>query len=158
MEQNYKIEHGVTGPKLILRRKWRPGFAQFMLENGIREVECNYARGWEGDSISFLSELPFLRGLRLVSASIVNASPINTLHSLEYLDLSGSLAGKVSFKNHPQLRYCYLEWWPGIKSILHCNSLERAYFYRCKVRSSEEFGELTNLQRLVIARMLPKES
>jgi len=145
-----KVRQGVTGPKLILRRKWEPQLADVLKNEGLCELECNFARGWEGDDISFLSDLTFLKGLWVTPRRPLDTGPINNLHSLVYLKVSGPCGGTVDFGNFPQLRYCYVEWWRGVESVLQCKSLERAYFDRCKIRESHRFKDLANLQRLVI--------
>jgi len=148
---NYKIQPGVSGRSLALLGPWEPEFRISMLSLGIRELECNSAKGWRGNNIDFVRELPWLEGFSLTSYKISDFSPLHNLNSLVYLSIAGHGKGLIDFSSFPKLECCFLEWWPGVKSVLKCSTLKRAYFNSCKVKHSEQLVQLGNLERFVLA-------
>jgi hypothetical protein len=148
---SYTIGEGVTGKKAVISGVWKRELATVLQSRGTKEIQCNYAKGWKGDDIAFVASIPWLKGFSLTSYKVKDLEPLYSLKSLNFLSLAGAYSGKLDFSHFPRLKYCFLEWWPGAKSVLQCSTLERAYFNCCKIKHSEELAQLRNLERLVIA-------
>src|SRR5436309_196037 len=81
------IEPGILQSALVLNGRWHPSYAAFMQRYGILELNVNYAKGFVGDDLTFLREVPFLKGLTLITYNISNVSNIHILHELRALNL-----------------------------------------------------------------------
>lgn len=50
------------GPRMVLTAGWSDAAADTWRARGARELELNYAKGWQRGDLSFLAELRFCSG------------------------------------------------------------------------------------------------
>lgn len=55
------LQEGRYGPRMVLTARWSEAAARAWASRGAREVELNYAKGWERGDLGFLTELRFDR-------------------------------------------------------------------------------------------------
>src|ERR1700730_7875339 len=61
-----KLEDGEYGRRAVITSKWRSEMSRYLLANDVLELELNYAKGWRGNDLSFLKELPQLRAFKII--------------------------------------------------------------------------------------------
>jgi Leucine-rich repeat (LRR) protein len=138
---------GKFGECLILDRPWLSGFADFMRERNI--VEINVSPGIK--SLSFLREIPFVRGLKLFVHKIDDYSAIETLSDLRSLyDAYGFDNDLLDLTKLPQLENLRSVWREGIRSLFDCKQLTSLYLERYNGRTLDKFRTLASLRELYI--------
>jgi len=144
-------EKGIYGQKLVVKSLWDDRVENFLKSHDINELELNYAKGWVGKDISFLSRIPNLIALTIIDWNIENITPIHALSSVRYLEISTYCKTKIDFTAFPILEECKLEWRPKAKSIFDCHSLRKLFVNRYIESNISPFSTLTELESLSIA-------
>jgi len=144
------IEQGEFGPKAVLRGPWRAELARYLREAGVRELELNQAKGWQGDDLDFLRLFPDLMGLTIMDHVIGSDSAIHQLHQLRKLKLSTYCKTPVDFAAFPLLTDCALEWRAGSESLFDCANLKRLFINRLSKRAFDGIARLDNLEWLTL--------
>lgn len=141
------------GPLEGVRLKgwWGPEIAAAMKERRIPALQANHAWGWKGDGCAFLREVPWLRGLELISGTIEDLSPVAELVGLERLNLSCHSRRSVDFSGLQRLQSCSMNWLRGGESVFRCEGLESLYLDGVKEAQLAGISELTSLKKLTIA-------
>lgn len=141
------------GPLEGVRLKgcWGPEIAAAMKERRIPALQANYAWGWKGDGCAFLREVPWLRGLQLISGTIKDLSPVSELLDLERLSFSCHSRRAIDFSGLKRLQSCSMNWLPGAESVFRCEGLESLYLDGAKEAQLAGINELRSLKRLTIA-------
>ena len=138
---------GETGRKVLVGRKWSGQIGVFMKRRGITELDLCYLKA--GDC-AFLSELPFLTGLRFC-ARPNDISAINTLTDLKYLDLGYGPKPNIHIdtRKFSALELFYSDWHPNLEPIFDCTSLKDLAIEKFPGKQgSMVFAKLVNLKRL----------
>jgi hypothetical protein len=128
----------------------RPGFSRRMLANNVVELELNYAKGWRGNDLSFLKELPQLRAFKIIDWGISSVQPIHFLHELRMLELMTYCKTAIQFSEFPHLEDCCLEWRSKSESVFSCTTLKKLFLNRYKRKNVDAFSTLVNLESLAI--------
>lgn len=118
MSDEFTIEEGGRGPSMVLRGAWRGEYADVVRRRGVVELVLNYALGWKGRDVEFLSQVDSLQGLSIIHRTIDDVSPIHVLRALRSLKVSTYCDTSIDFTQFPQLEECTLEWRAGAKSLL----------------------------------------
>ena len=141
------------GPLEGVRLKgcWGPEVAAVMKERRIPALQASYAWGWKSDGCVFLREVPWLRGLELISGTIEDLSPVADLVGLERLNLSCHSRRPVDFSGLQRLQSCSMNWFPGGETVFRCKGLESLYLDGAKEAQLAGINELRSLKRLTIA-------
>lgn len=145
------IEEGRVGPVLVLTGPWGPDAEAMMKDNRLFGLMINYARGWSGDDIDFVKELPFLRELIIIDWNIDNVSPVEYLHELRAIQISTYCKTPLDFSNFPHLEDCGLRWRKGADSVFERDSLRRLFLSAYDGEHSAPFSGLRRLSSLAIA-------
>lgn len=122
-----------------------------MKERRIPALQASYAWGWKSDGCVFLREVPWLRGLELISGTIEDLSPVADLVGLERLNLSCHSRRPVDFSGLQRLQSCSMNWFPGGETVFRCKGLESLYLDGAKEAQLAGINELRSLKRLTIA-------
>jgi Leucine-rich repeat (LRR) protein len=150
MDNELILQGGVYGAMAILTAEWSEAIGHQLLREHIVELELNYAAGWKGKDIAFLSSLPNLEALTVVDWTIDDVKPIHLLHKLRTLKISTYCKTEIDFAAFPKLEDCSLEWRPKAISIFDCKTLKKLFVNRYKLHETELFGRLPNLEELAI--------
>jgi Leucine-rich repeat (LRR) protein len=148
-----KFEEGKYGRRAVLTSDWSYQMAKDLKDHGIVELELNMAKGWRGNDLSFLSELPHLQSFEILDLrpSIQNIEPIHFLHELRKLGISTYCSTEIQFSAFPKLEDCSLEWGKRkAQSLFDCKSLKKLFVNRYKGNDIEPFTRLTELESLTI--------
>lgn len=147
---NIYAEKGEYGLKAILRNPLSMHEAMQCTEQGIMEIEINYAKGWQGGNIDFLKYFPELRALHLFDVNVDAIEPIHSLNKLLYLKVLHGDNKTIRFNCFPLLEQCAIKWRPKSESLFNCTGIKDLFIDKFKSSDLSLFGELKNLERLTL--------
>jgi hypothetical protein len=151
MTLGFVVEQGYAGPRVTVTGPWLSSIGQYMQDQEISELYLNHARGWKGDSIAFVSDLPNLTAFGLLDFTIKDDSPVHSLGKLRCLELSTYSTAPIDFDRFPHLDQCALYWRSGSESLFHAPSLRSLFVHRYSGKGSGPFAQLRSLRSLSIA-------
>src|SRR5262249_4098158 len=122
----------------------------YLERQGVVELELNQAKGWRGEHIRFLFELPSLLSFEIFDFNIRDISPIHSLHFLRNLGVTTYCSTEIDFSAFPDLESCSLEWRRGAASLFHCATLKELLINRYNGRDVRPFTMLAGLESLSI--------
>ena len=136
---------------LMVKGPWRRELADYVNNNGIKAIYFNSSLGWKGEDFSFLTEIPEIEELNILTSTATGLNALESLKKLEDLSLTCATKDKVDFTQLSALKGCYIYWWAGAKSIVECARLEEAYFDKIKLKDFGALGKLQALKKLTLA-------
>jgi len=145
-----KLEDGKYGLRAVVVTAWSDEMTSFLLDEHVAELELNDGKGWRGDSLKFLAELPQLRAIRIIDFKIQSVEPIHFLHDLRSLEVMTYCRTEIRFSAFPRLEDCGLEWRPKATSLFGCATLKALFVNNYDGKNTDPFGQLTNLESLAI--------
>ena len=149
MQSSWALEEGRYGRRLVVMGRWSDTVLDAVLGSGAKELELNYARGWEGDDVAWLRQVPHLEAIDIVHRTIMDISPVNGLHQLRYLGVSTYCKTRLDFSNWPQLEECALvEWRPGAASLFEHQGVRRLVISKYLGTDFSPFSGMGNLREL----------
>ncbi len=144
------LEVGKYGPRAVLNADWSDQLLGFFAENEVVELELNQAKGWKGQQLSFLTNLPGLKSFEIFDFTIRDIRPIHHLHNLRRLGVTTYCSTRIDFTAFPELASCGLEWRSQATSLFECLTLKELFVNRYSGKDAEPFGKLVNLESLAI--------
>ncbi len=150
MVAKFKIEQGQFGKRMVLKTRWSEKIRKYFLENNIKELELNRAKGWIGNDISFVNDLKELLAVDIIKYTISDVSAIHGLSKLRRLKIFTYCKTELDFSCFPELEDISLYWRTKAKSIFDCFSLKRVFIdhYVGKEKNLTPFSKLKNLEYL----------
>ena len=82
------LEDGKYGRRAAIESAWSPAMRDYLVAKDVVELELNYAKGWIGDDISFLRELPHLLSFMMIDIELSSLEPIHALRDLRCLSVT----------------------------------------------------------------------
>lgn len=151
--KGFKVVRGVYGQRVALTGSWEEEIGRWMTRHGITELECNHVNGCKLESYDFLSEIPFLTGLRIVNQDPKDFSPLSQLGGLRSLEITLVPSPRnFPFARLAKLERLTLEWFAGAEKLFTANSLKHLSIERYPGRQgSEPFRALEGLENLILA-------
>jgi hypothetical protein len=150
MIDGIKIENGERGPRAVATSTWSEQMTDYLLENRIVDLELNHGKGWRGNDLSFLANLPQLQAFTIIDLSISSVDPIHFLPELRTLKVITYCRTEIRFSAFPGLEECALEWRPKARSLFDCATLRKLFVNRYKGKNVDLFAKLLNLESLAI--------
>jgi len=150
MKDKIRFEDGLYGCRAILSAEWHARMAGQLKSRGVIELELNQAKGWRGNDLWFLADLPDLRSFEILDLNITDVEPIHCLHKLKRLGITTYCSTEIRFSEFPQLESCGLEWRAKATSLFDCLTLRDLFVNPYKGKDLSCFGRLTNLESLMI--------
>lgn len=144
------LEKGDYGTRAVIGAVWSGDMVKFLLDHGVVELELNDGKGWQGDDLWFLADLPQLRSFTIMDFKIASVEPIHFLHELRHLKVFTYCQTAISFSAFPRLEDCALEWRPKSTSLFDCMMLKKLFVNRYDGKNSDPFTRLLNLESLAI--------
>ncbi len=144
------IESGAHGLRAVLTATWSEALGRYLQEQPVAEIELNHAKGWHGDTLTFLSAFPRLRSLKVIDLTISSVEPIHALRELRALEVTTYCKTELRFSAFPHLEECALEWRPKATSLFDCQTLKNLFVNRYSGKDLEPFGRLKKLESLAI--------
>jgi hypothetical protein len=145
------LEHGRYGPRIALTGPWSPSIAEYMRYEGVRELYLNHARGWNGTSLEFLTDLPQLTAFSILDFTITDVSPVHSLPNLRSLEISTYCKTPINFHRFAELEHIVFYWRHGGESLFDSRGLRSVFLHRYGELTSKPFGQLLFLEELSIA-------
>lgn len=146
-----KLEDGEYGRRAVVTSGWLPEMSRYLLAHDVLELELNYAKGWRGNDLSFLKELPQLRAFKIIDHfGLPYVEPIHYLHELRALDVQTYCKTPIRFSEFPQLEDCVIEWRPKCESLFSCTTLKKLFVNRYQKKDVDSVSNLVNLEWLAI--------
>jgi len=130
---------------------WSPEAGDFIMENGIREIELNQSKGWCGDNVDFLRELPALEAFTIIDFSINNIAGVQAQTTLKYLDLNTYANTAVDFTLFNVLEDCSVEWNRRFHGFFELPNLRKAFINKLPDSDFGRLASLTSLSHLSLA-------
>jgi len=122
MEKNYA---GMSGfDTFVLKSRWNSNFVNIILNGGIVAIELNYAKGFKGENVDFLAEVPFIHGLKIIDYNLKNVKGIHHCKSLTFLEVSTYCKTEINFTEFKRLSGCFLTWKAKATTISRCKTLK----------------------------------
>lgn len=148
---DWVIQEGRYGPCMVLTARWSEAAARAWASRGARELELNYARGWERSDLDFLTGLPDLCALSLTDWVLEDTSVVNQLASLRYLKLFTHCGTELRFDRLPHLEDCALEWRPRAESLFRHSGVRNLFISRLDAGGDcRPFRDMTGLRALAL--------
>jgi hypothetical protein len=144
------FEDGDYGLKAVLTSPWSESVGAEIKSRKCAEIEFNDAKGWKGNDLSFLSEFPNLKALKIIDFTIASVEPIHLLKELQALEIMTYCLTPIRFSSFPMLEDCGLEWRSGAESLFEQVKLRKLFVNSYKGKGAEAFGRLVNLENLAI--------
>ncbi len=133
---------------LMICQKWDGDIDDFVRKNDIDAICLNYAKGWEGEKLDFISRHNQLKYLKILDWEIKDISGINALNNLNELSISTYCKTKIDFHNFPKLKRCFFEWRKGSDSLFDCEQLDYLYLLNYTGKHFKPISKLANLSEL----------
>jgi hypothetical protein len=150
MHQAVDFEDGAHGRRATLRGPWSPEMGVSLRAQAVVELVLNQAKGWRGDDLSFLAELPQLLAFDILDLRIKDIEPVHRLHELRRLGITTYCKTPLSFAAFPHLEDCALEWRSKATSLFDCLTLRKLFVDNFRGNDLDPFGRLTALESLAI--------
>ena len=145
-----EFDKGTFGPVAVLRSVWTDEIAAAMRSRQCVELELNYAKGWKGEDLSFLSNLHWLQGLKITHWTIESVERIHQLPQLRELEVFTYCNTPLRFDSFPQLENCSLEWRSKAESVFDCLTLKKLFINLFKGKDLNSFKRLKSLESLAL--------
>jgi hypothetical protein len=104
--------------------------------------------GWPGASLEFLSQLPELQGLEILTRNKLDPGPIEQLKKLRILSLWCPLNSAIDLTQLPNLRSCEIAWSTKTESVSNCTLLETLLLKGFLLPRLDVLTRLSSLRRL----------
>jgi hypothetical protein len=150
MAETVRLEDGKYGRRGVVTSAWSPEVSRYVLTNNVVELELNHAKGWRGNDLLFLEDLPQLRAFKIIDWGISSVQPIHLLHDLRMLEVFTYCKTAIQFSEFPHLEDCGLEWRSKSESIFSCTTLKELFVNGYKRKNVDAFSTLVNLESLAI--------
>tara|TARA_R110001592_G_C12984182_1_gene734436 strand:- start:51 stop:989 length:939 start_codon:yes stop_codon:yes gene_type:complete len=135
---------------VLVKGAWNDGIVDLMLEQNIKGLYLNSAKGFKCDDFSFLRKLPQLELLNIIYSPVESLSEIEQLTQLKSLSISCHWEERINLSNLNNLERCFINYGKGADSIFSCSNLKYLYIDEFKLKSFDALKELENLEYLTI--------
>lgn len=150
MTDQITVVEGEYGRRGVIKGVPSGELTKSLVESRFPELELNQGKGWQGNDLSFLAELPWTRSLILIDFRMPAVEPIHSLHELRALKVFTYCKTEIKFAAFPHLEHCALEWRPKATSLFDCAGLTTLFVNRYKGKNTDPFGRLVNLESLAV--------
>lgn len=137
-----------TGPTMVLTDCWDDNLRSIMLAQGIQYITLSRDVGWEGQDISFLETLDFLKGVNIYAFDIKDVSVLRYLPTLEHIGLGCELSVELDISQFKHLKNFFSRHSKKLKNWWEVSTLERLNL------TSYPFENLIPLQQLASLKSL----
>lgn len=142
-------EHGI-GKVLILKGDWGDDVASYMRSNNIYALRLADSYGFNGQDLSFLSGLTFLRSLEIYCWDARGVSVVESLYKLEVIGLQYKSSESINFSGFGALRVAKATWAKGLSSLFEVRSLELLNVQNYPHENLQPISGMTKLKRLLL--------
>ncbi len=151
--EGFKVYSNLDGTKsIIINSDHIEDCMQIYLENHLDGIAITTSHDYKLQNVDFLTDYPKIKRLS-ISDGIKNISGIHSLHSLEFLIISGK-GRKVDYSCFPSLKELIADWSPYFSNIDQCRSLNRISFYNYnpKTKDCSSISNVSWIEKLEIVQ------
>ncbi len=145
--EKYIIENSKYGKKLILCSTLTEETVRYCLENDVRELELNWAKGFKAENLSLIKNLTELQMLDICDYTIKDVSGIHCLKNLKELHISTHCKTPIDLSNFGRLESLALFWRKGASGFESLKNLKKLFLYKYNP-ACKDLSELTALEKL----------
>jgi hypothetical protein len=144
-----EVDSGSYRSRWVLSGEWDTSLSERLQRERPPAIDINYARGWNGKELSFLSECVWLEAISICLPNLEDISFLQPLQALKSVSLAVGRRAKLGCI-FPCLEECLLEWRDGFIPFLHSNSIRKLVLSDYKRSTIDEVSRLRNLRELSI--------
>lgn len=148
---SYTIRQGPYGIGFVVDGALTEEVVRIVNDRRIPELELNYAKGWNGEGLSNLAQLPDLKCLKIISHTIDDISAVNTLRCLRCLLVQTYCKTRIAFDRMPDLEWLGFEWRAGSENVSKCLGLRRLFINHWPYQDGNGLANLEKLEHLSLA-------
>lgn len=147
---SFSLSEDSAEPKVVLHGPWRSEYTRYFADGGdYVGLELNGEKGFTGDDLDFLSQLPALKELEVI-APLADDSGVEHCKELRALKLQTGCTNPIEFGGLGSLQRVFVSGLRGRESLLGCKTLESLYLYAYPYEDLSPLRQLASLQRLEI--------
>lgn len=109
--------------RVFITKNWRPDYLEKFRKSRASVFRLGGYLGSTTRDLSFLLNLPGLRGVEIFSPPIRDVSVINSLNELELLSLDCKTVTPLDFQRFSRLKSVFLTWRPAYRSLFDVTTL-----------------------------------
>jgi hypothetical protein len=113
------------GNALVLKNRWSSRYLELIARYNVKIIRLNEHLGWHGSNVSFLLEIPGVRGVDILSEKVVDVSSVFELSNLKTLSLYCKAKVAGDFSRIKNLRRVSLAWRSVYGSVFNLDALIR---------------------------------
>ena len=117
-------EHGY-GNVLAPTRSWDSSYIAAIKKHDVRIIRLSEYSGWPDSDVAFLSELPFMEGVEIISDRVTDIRPIESMRRLLTVSLTCPARRAIDLSRFGQLEAIFLCWQNAYRSIFCLNAFKR---------------------------------
>ena len=136
------------GRCLVLTASWSDSLKSVIKKENISVLRLSQSAGWKGDDISFIQDLPGLRGVEIYSWGVKDVTPLQAINDLEYLGLQCEFTKAPDFSLFKKLKVCKLFWRPKAETVFACSGLNFLNIVNYPSEDLKDIQSMTSLKRL----------
>jgi hypothetical protein len=145
--KNFIIENGKYGKRLILCSRLTEEIVRYCIQNEIKELELNWAKGFKADDLSLLKDLIQVEVFDICDYTIKDISDINFLKNLKELNISTYCKTQIDFSNFTQLESLSLFWRKNVIGFENLKNLKKLFLYKYNP-AAKDLSELSAIHSL----------
>lgn len=150
---NYFIDDAEDGMGrcLVLTSPWTDGLKKVIEQENISVLRLSRSAGWQENDLSFLINLPNLRGIEIYAWDMKDLTPLQSTSNIEYLGLQCEFTSAPDFSNFHKLEICKLFWRPKAKTILDSSNIRLLNIVNYPFQDLQAITKLSKLESLQLA-------
>ncbi|HAL45873.1 MAG: hypothetical protein A2Y12_14590 [Planctomycetes bacterium GWF2_42_9] len=148
--KNFIIENSKYGKRLILCSKLTEEVVRYCIQNDIKELELNWAKGFKSDDLALLKDLSQLEAFDICDYTIKDISGIGSLRNLKELNISTYCKTQIDLSNFTQLESLSLFWRKNTIGFEKLKNLRKLFLYKYNpiTKDLSELAALDSLEYL----------
>lgn len=145
---SHRWEKTEYGDALVAIEPWSGETERAARLGEVHTLVLSRENGWDDENLDFLSALPDLRNLIVLTTSPLDASALQRLTQLETLVLLAPVRLSFPLWDLPRLEDLAIPWHPGAESVFECRTLRRLMIRGLGLDDLDGFSNLTRLEVL----------
>jgi len=113
------------GNVLALTQPWDSSYIAAIKRHDVRIIRLSEYGGWLESDVGFLSEVPFIEGVEIISDKVTDLRPIDNLRRLRKVSLTCPARTPVDFSTFGRMEDIFLSWRNGYRSVFCLRTLKR---------------------------------